>query len=254
MGESNARVKVVFLGSKLVGFECFSFLIANRTKLNLEIVGALTNNNNVFGNFDVKALAEENNIPVFDNLEALPEVDYLISVQYHEILKRNHIAKAKKLAINLHMAPLPEYRGCNQFSYAIINGDAEFGTTLHRLEEGIDSGAIIAERRFEIPKDCMVNELYNLTVQKSCVLFVEEIENIVHGNYTLTPQEDLFDQRKHSLHYRKEINDLKRIDLDWPAEKIKRHIRATYMPGFEPPYAIVNGGRINFEIKRGQEK
>ena len=65
------------------------------------------------------------------------------------------------------MAPLPEYRGCNQFSFAIVDGKKEFGTTLHKMEEGIDNGDIIAESRFDIPENCFVKELYELTYKTS---------------------------------------------------------------------------------------
>ncbi|MBK8684503.1 MAG: hypothetical protein IPN26_05660 [Bacteroidetes bacterium] len=73
-------------------------------------------------------------------------MDFLISVQYHQILNERHIQKARTLAINLHMAPLPEYRGCNQFSFAILDQYPEFGTTLHVMDERIDHGDILFEK------------------------------------------------------------------------------------------------------------
>ena len=44
-------------------------------------------------------------------------------------------------------------------------------------------------------------------------------------------------------------NEAKIIDLNWPEEKIWRHIRATSMPGFPPPYTVVNGLKINLIIQ-----
>ena len=49
------------------------------------------------------------------------------------------------------------------------------------------------------------------------------------------------------LHRNANIDDLKNIDLTWTKEKIERHIRATYMPGFEHPFAIVNKKKIYFD-------
>ena len=179
----------------------------------------------------------------FINLESF---DIAISVQYHKILKKHHIEKAEEIIINLHIAPLPEYRGCNQFSYAIINRDKEFGTTIHRLEEGIDSGAIMFEKRFPIPEDCWVRDLYQIACDNSLSLFQESLPQIISGDFELIPQTSLLPERKTSIHYRKEINNLKNIDLSWSKEKIERHIRATYMPGFEPPYTIINSTKIYF--------
>ena len=194
-------------------------------------------------------LLELQKIKVLSNLNEyldLEHVDIAISVQYHEILKKQHIEKAKEIIVNLHMAPLPEYRGCNQFSTAIINGDIEFGTTIHRLEEGIDSGAILAEKRFPIPDKFWVNELFELTVEKSFLLFKEQIRHIVTGNYSLKMQSDLCIDKPSMLNYRKDIEKYKHIDLNWNKDKISRYIRATSMPGFEPPFATVSGKKIYF--------
>jgi methionyl-tRNA formyltransferase len=241
------KQSLLFLGSKPIGYHCLHYLIQQSRNLNLEIAGILTNDNPVFSNtLSLKKLATENNIKIVDNLNAMPEADFLYSVQYHEILKSQHIAKAKKIALNLHMAPLPEYRGCNQFSFAIADDAKEFGTTIHKMDAFIDHGDILFEKRFPIPENCWVSDLYEMTFTASIDLFIETIQNIISGNYTLTSQEKLLSDRGTSLHFRNQINELKVIDLNWEQEKIERHIRATYMPGFELPYTIVGNEKIYF--------
>lgn len=243
--------KVLFLGSKPIGHHCLKHLIEFQKKYNIEIIGVLTNNTNRLGQADLTALCQENNIKLlFDINDILNlDCDFLISVQYHEILKKEHIQVAKKAAINLHMAPLPEYRGCNQFTFAIIDDKNEFGTTLHMMDEGIDSGDILAESRFEIPKNCFVQELYDLTYKASCELFDKHISNIFQEVYKPIPQSHYLNSRTSSIHYRKDINEAKTIDLNWDKEKIWRHIRATSMPGFTPPYAIINDKKLNLIIE-----
>lgn len=244
--------KIVFLGSKPIGFKCLEFLINNADTLNINIVSVFTNDNKIFNSeMSVKSLAIKNGIPIYENIDdilKIEEVDFIISIQYHQILLTKHICKAKKLSINLHMAPLPEYRGCNQFSFAIINEDSEFGTTIHRIDEGIDSGDIIFEKRFPIPKNCFVKELYDLTEKFSFELFSDKIKDIFTDNYKLIPQSKFID-RKSSIHYRKEMTTLKKIDLEWEKDKIFRYIRATSMPGFEPPFAVYKNKIIEFNIK-----
>jgi methionyl-tRNA formyltransferase len=240
--------KILFLGSKPIGYHCLSFLIDLQRQSKLVIMGVLTNDNTRFGeNYSVKKLSIDSNIPIIDDLDnilKLDDIDFIISVQYHLILKQKHISIAKKIAINLHMAPLPELRGCNQFSFAIFNDFKEFGTTLHRLEDGIDSGDIIFENRFPIPDNCSVKELYDLTFDKSIVLFEEKILDILNGDYHLIPQSTLLKFRTASIYYRKDISRLKVIDLDLDKEQIIKQVRATAMPGFEPPYALVGGKKI----------
>ncbi len=236
---------VVFLGSKRIGRECLEILTGwHGTQLN--IVGVLTNARGAA----VRELAYRHSIPVIpslaDYLAFEQPVDIAISVQYHEILKAEHIAKASEITVNLHMAPLPEYRGCNQFSFAIIDGAEEFGTTLHRMEPGIDSGPILAERRFAIPDGCWVEHLYELTFEHTVELFRSDILKVVRGECAPTPQSEYLGTRSSSFHLRKDIDSIKQIDLDWPGDKIARHIRATSMGGFEPPYALVGDVKVSF--------
>jgi methionyl-tRNA formyltransferase len=241
------KQSLVFLGSKPIGYHCLAYLIQHSDQLNIEIQGILTNDNARFDQqLSLRKLASDNNIPLINHLDDLQEVDYLYSVQYHEILKQQHIQKARKIALNLHMAPLPEYRGCNQFSFAIVDGKTEFGTTIHQLDHRIDHGDILFEKRFPIPAECWVSELYELTYDASFNLFQETIELILNGSYTRTPQQTFEASRGCALHFRQEINILKHIQLDWAQDKIQRHIRATYMPGFEPPYTMVGGEKIYF--------
>lgn len=235
------------MGSKPIGYDCFAYLIAEQEALNIQISGLLTHSRKEFGNaHDLNELAREHNVPVLDSLDNIPECDIIYSVQYHQILKKEHITKAKQVAVNLHMAPLPEYRGSNQFSYAIIEGKEEFGTTIHQIDERIDHGAILFQKRFPIPENCWVNDLYQLTYDASLKLFKQTLAHVISGNYTAVPQQTLENKYGSSLHLRGEINKLKQIDLNWDNEKIKRYIRATYMPGFEPPYCIVDGKKLYF--------
>ncbi len=239
------KKRIVFLGSKPIGYHCFAHLINEQQNLNVEIIGLLTKQRKEFGiDHNLEQLAIENEIPIISSLDQLPVCDILYSVQYHEILKQDDIDKATAIAINLHMAPLPEYRGSNQFSYAIIDEKKEFGTTVHVMDSRIDHGDILFQKRFPIPDNCWINDLYQLTYNASLELFKSSLNNIIEGNYTPTPQAIKEPELGTSLHYRNEIDQLKKIDLNWNKARIERHIRATSMPGFEPPYTFINGTKV----------
>lgn len=236
--------EVIFLGAKYIGYHSLDFLLKNAKQLNINICAVAPGRKPVGNNFDIETLSRENNIPIIESLEGLANhrpVDFLISVQYNHILKKKHIEKAKELAVNLHMAPLPEYRGCNQFSYAIIEQKKEFGTTLHVLNESIDGGDILFERRFPIPENSFARDLFKRTTDESLILFKECIPLILQGKYSRIPQQSLIETRGTSIHFRKDIEKLKQIDLSWPSEMIERYIRATDFPPFDPPYTVING-------------
>jgi methionyl-tRNA formyltransferase len=235
--------EVTFLGGKEVGARCLEQLIERSSDLGFRISAVLPTPQGV----TVRELAEKHELPIVSTLGELPDCDVMISVQYHQILKIRDIQKAKSIAVNLHMAPLPEYRGCNQFSLAIINDDKEFGVTIHQLTEGIDSGPIISERRFPVPERVWVNELVDISTDESVKLFRESIESLVLGSFELMDQSKLIPKRGTSLSFRKDVEKLKQLDLNWDAERLDRYIRALSMPGFEPPHAVLGtGDRVYF--------
>jgi len=237
---------IIFLGSKPIGYRCLEHLLQKQKQLGYRVAGVLTQARREFGSgFNLNELAARYKVPVHDSLDALPECDILYSVQYHRILKQPHIDMAAQIAVNLHMAPLPEYRGSNQFTYAILEGRERFGTTIHQMDARIDHGDILFERRFAIPERCWIKELYDLTEAQSLQLFMETLPDIVGGNYEKTPQRTLEEARGTALHFRSDIDTLKEIDLSWNAEKIRRHVRATAMPGFEPPYTMIGGRKVH---------
>jgi methionyl-tRNA formyltransferase len=112
--------RIVFLGSKPIGYKCLQHLITVAHELSADIVGVRTQTRKEFaGDNNLARLAQEHGVAVLESLQDIPECDIIYSVQHHELLKQVHIDRAQTIAVNLHMAPLPEYRGCNQFSFAI---------------------------------------------------------------------------------------------------------------------------------------
>lgn len=238
------------MGAKEVGARCFKALLKAVEAGDAEIAGVLTRPTKLDEGSSVEELCRKHDFPRIESLDeylAVPDVDIAISVQHDQILQNPHLEKPSDVAVNLHMAPLPEYRGCNQFTFAILDDANWFGTTLHLMEESIDAGDILFERRFRMPDACWVDELYDRTVQESADLFAEVLPHLLEGNYTRTPQEDLVEERGTSYHYRDEIEEVKQIDLNWDAERIQRHVRATAMPGFKPPYTEIAGQKVYFQ-------
>ncbi|MCI5054863.1 MAG: hypothetical protein MRY83_02075 [Flavobacteriales bacterium] len=244
--------KVVFLGSKDIGMHCFRHLIEKQQEYGFAIVGSLSNNRPglLSDNCNIKELSQAIGIPFLnslDELNSLGKVDLLISIQYHEILKSEHISLAKK-AINLHMAPLPEYRGCNQFSFAIIDESKIFGTTIHTLDVGIDSGSILFEKRWKLKEGISVKDLYLETYEHSIALFENHLKDLIQENYQERAQSS-FTDRSSAFHLRSDIKHLKNISATWPKEKILKYYRATYFPPFDPPLIEVNGTKIPLTSK-----
>ena len=74
--------------------------------------------------------------------------DLVISIRYRRILMPEFIRIARYGVLNLHSGILPDYRGVMATFWAMLAGEAEIGTTLHRIvDAGIDTGPVIEIKR-----------------------------------------------------------------------------------------------------------
>lgn len=87
--------------------------------------------------------------PFLETIRQL-QPDLLVVWSYSMRLPPELIALASLGAVNVHGGLLPEYRGGHVMNWAIVNGERETGATLAYLDEGIDTGPVIAERRFPL--------------------------------------------------------------------------------------------------------
>ncbi|WP_236096460.1 formyltransferase family protein [Helicobacter sp. MIT 11-5569] len=202
--------KIIFLGGKELGAKCLEELFYQQEKLDYQIlaVGAAPRGD------AIRKFCQTKQIKILDNINELLELEFelLLSVQYHEVLPLSLLKCAQEIALNLHLAPLPEYRGCNQFSFAIFNEDKEFGVSIHKMEAKVDNGDIAFQTRFFIPKDCFVDELVELANAHAFALFCDSLPKILSGEYSLIPQDSIIASRR-EFHTRAEIENLKCISL-----------------------------------------
>src|SRR5690606_36020125 len=194
--------KIVFLGAKEIAKECLEWLLSICPQYHAEII-AIGTSTSPSNSTSIKDIAHNNSIPLIAHQDEILDCDYIISVQYHDILKSENIQKASEIAINLHLAPIPEYRGCNQFSFAIFNEEREFGVTIHQINTLIDHGRIVSEERFPIPEDIWVHDLWKMSNDKGLQLFKNTIPSILENKYTLTDWRSL--NREERIYYRKDI-------------------------------------------------
>jgi methionyl-tRNA formyltransferase len=76
--------------------------------------------------------------------------DLIIVCSYSMVLPPAILAIPANGAVNVHGGLLPYYRGGHVTQWAIINAEREFGVTLHYIDESVDTGPVIAERRFPL--------------------------------------------------------------------------------------------------------
>ena len=159
------------------------------------------------------------------SLTSLYEIEDLLflSLEYANIVKPE-LFKSKRL-YNIHFSLLPKYKGMFTSVMPILNNEAYSGVTLHKMERGIDTGDIIAQKKFELGVDDSSLELYHKYLKNAFQLFVENIDTLIENDeITWARQQDATE----STYYSKSQLDFKNIviDLKQTAMNIHNQIRA----------------------------
>lgn len=87
--------------------------------------------------------------------------------------------------LNVHLAPLPRYRGRHPLHWALINGEKEFGFTVHKMDKDFDAGEIYWQQRVPITLGMSVAELRSVLMKELSIGFGSFLE--AYGNDEITP-------------------------------------------------------------------
>src|SRR6185312_13316432 len=79
--------------------------------------------------------------------------DVLVVAAYGLILPAGVLALPRLGCLNIHGSLLPRWRGAAPIQRALLAGDAETGITIMQLDEGLDTGPMLLERRRAIGAD-----------------------------------------------------------------------------------------------------
>ncbi len=150
------------------------------------------------------------------------EGDLLISYLAQWIIPAGLLARAKYAAINFHPGP-PEYPGIGCTNFAIYNGEKEFGITCHHMIARVDSGSMVAVRRFPVFDTDTVYSVTQRCYNEILHLFFELMSGIIVGK--VLPQSNETWKRK--PYTRKQLNQLCELSADMDKAEIDRRVRAT---------------------------
>lgn len=104
-----------------------------------------------------------------------------VVVAYGKILPRDVLEALPKGCINVHGSILPKYRGAAPVQWAVIDGEAETGVAIMQLDEGMDTGPVLLERRVAIDPDETSGELLARLAPIGAAALVEAIAAIADG-------------------------------------------------------------------------
>ena len=167
--------------------------------------------------------------------------DFLLSFQAAQILRRPLIETPGVAALNLHFGPLPRYRGVAPIAWAIINGEASTGVTIHHIDPGVDSGAVVRAATVAIEADDTGRSLYDKCTEAGIDLFRGAWPQIRDDPPVGSRQDE-----GEVLYYNRHSLDFSRRTIEWSrdAKAIADWARAMIFPPFQHPEVVLGGTQL----------
>jgi methionyl-tRNA formyltransferase len=152
---------------------------------------------------------------------AATAADFFIVVAFGQILRSDVLAMPRRGCINVHASLLPRYRGAAPIPAAILAGDQRTGVTVMLMDEGLDTGPVLAQAEWPIGPADTAGSLTEALARLGAALLLEVLPGWLLGVVVPQPQDE--SQATHCRTLQKEDGL-----LDWtrPAVHLDRQVRA----------------------------
>ena len=148
----------------------------------------------------VKDVALANAVPVIqpdtinrpEALERIREADpdAMLVIAYGKRLLKKALALPPLGCLNVHFSLLPKYRGAAPINHAILNGEAETGITVQRMDRRIDTGPVFVQHKTTIGEHETAGELADRLATLSAETIVLTLDGIASGALMVRPQDN----------------------------------------------------------------
>jgi methionyl-tRNA formyltransferase len=149
------------------------------------------------------------------------EPDVIVVMAYGQILPRAVLEIPRIACLNLHASLLPRWRGAAPIQAAIAAGDRESGITVMYMDEGLDTGDILLQRKIDILASDTGGSLHDRLAKVAPDALLEPLRLLAAGNAPRIPQDKSLATNAPKLN-----REDGRIDWNETAEAIERKIRA----------------------------
>jgi len=227
-------VRLLYLAQKPVGEAGFEIVRPH-------VVGVVSNASPT-GWWGTAGLAHTG-LPFVDTDDARPtailefvvglQADAIVSVQFPRLLSREVLDAVGGRAWNLHLAPLPKYRGFNGPTLALLAGDDSYGVTLHWVDADADTGDIAYSAEWPIPASATALSLYDEAERQGLRLLRLLYRRISADK--IPPRHP----QGPGGYWRRDAIDAYREIRSW--EEVDRKARAFHFPPFPPAFIDLSG-------------
>lgn len=190
-------------------------------------------------------LSLKNDKEILSRLKILAP-DFFVVVAYGKIIPSNMLSIPRFGAINVHPSLLPKYRGPSPMQNAIMNGDKQTGVTIMLLDEGMDTGPLIAKLVIDLSNEETLETLEKKVCDVGPKLLVETLWRFFKGELKPTQQDDSIATITKIL-----TREIGRVDWSQDALSLERKFRAfTTWPGLWTTWKRNNGDEIRLKLSK----
>ena len=178
-------------------------------------------------------------------------VDMVICLWWPHILKKIH--REIPMVINTHPSYLPYNRGKYPYYWAIMDR-TPFGVTIHRINDGIDTGEIFWQREIDVTPMDTGEDLYRAADKRMGELFLEQMHRISHGDF---PDPKRQDDSVATSHTSSELDLDAYLDLDEEEHvgSLIDDLRArTFLNHHSGRVVIIDGKRYRVHLRLVEDK
>jgi len=251
-------MKVLFVGSKNIGFKVLKVLFEYQKQGAVEIVGVITRKDDLKSHWyrSVARLAKKLKLPLFlpENINSTDFADIIKKTKpeigfccfYTKLFKDPLLNVPKFGFYNLHLSPLPKYRGTIPIQSAIINGEKEHGVTIHKMDLEMDSGDIVSQKLFPIYENDTGYDLYLRCEKHIIPLFHKTLQKFISNNKQLPVKKQ--DNKQATTYVRSSFKS-REVDKNWDIKKKYDFVRAfDIFPPFNLSHMMKDGKKYNLCI------
>ena len=194
--------------------------------------------------------------------------DLIAVVAYGKIFPSAALNAPPLGCVNVHASLLPSYRGAAPINWAIAKGERKTGVTIMQMDEGMDTGDILAQREIPIGEEETAEELSKTLSLEGAELLLKTIDRIAENDISLVKQKEeaatyapLLLRKDGEVDWNqdaKEIKNLVRAMIPWPCAhttlrgKNLKIFRALAGPGQGRPGEIVSVGGKSLDVAAGK--
>lgn len=198
-------------------------------------------------NDSVEDLARANDVPVLltEKVDAaviervkLAEPDIIVVNSWYSWMPSELYDLPPHGTVNFHDSLLPKFTGFSPLLWALLAGESETGFTAHKMDEELDAGPIIMQRKFPILPTDSGPDLVRRSLELIPDLLRDVLSAIESGTATFTEQDPA---ERTFFHKRSERDSL--IDWRLPATELERFVRALAEP-YPPAFTHYRGQRV----------